>query len=132
TGGMAREILMCLKDCIAQNPQEYSKNISFMEKDEHYSKTSLEGFPIIAQSKFNPKTHKVIIGVGDVTLRKQIAHDLPAETQYQTLIHPSATITETSIINEGSVVMAGVVLSCNVNIGKHSIIDRLSTIGHDC
>lgn len=132
TGGLAREILMCLKDWIEENPQTYSPNICFMEKDEYYSRDTLEGFPIITQSKFNPNTHQVIIGVGSVTLRKKIARDLPAETKYITLIHPSAIITNTTKIGEGSVVMPGVVLSCNVNLGKHTIIDRLATIGHDC
>src|SRR5690554_3650823 len=127
TGGMAREVLICLKDCIEQDPQTYSKNICFMEKDEYYTKDTLEGFPIIAQSKFNPHSHQVIIGVGNVTLRRRIAQDLPPETKYITLIHPSAILTDTTIVGEGSVIMAGAVLSCNVNLGKHTIIDRLST-----
>ena len=132
TGGLAREVLMCLKDCMSKNPNAYSQNISFMEKDEYYENNSLEGIPIIRQSNFDPKTQLAIIAVGDVNLRKQIANALPSETRYATLVHPSATITKTTIIKEGSVVMAGAVLSCNIELGKHTIVDRLSTIGHDC
>jgi sugar O-acyltransferase (sialic acid O-acetyltransferase NeuD family) len=132
TGGMAREVLVCLKDCIKQNPKSFSGDICFMEKDANYSKSSIEGFPVIKQSHFNPETHEVLIAVGNVNLRKRIANNLPAETRYATLKHPTAVIADNIQIGEGSVIMAGAVLSCDIEVGRHTIIDRLATIGHDC
>ena len=132
TGGMAREVLACLKDCIKQNPNLYSRNICFLEKDENCSNRFIDGFPIVSQTNFNPQTHSVIIAVGNVSLRKKIAKNLPVETRYATLIHPSAIIADDVNIGMGTVIMAGTIISCNVTLGNHLIIDRLATIGHDC
>jgi UDP-3-O-[3-hydroxymyristoyl] glucosamine N-acyltransferase len=35
-------------------------------------------------------------------------------------------------IGEGSIVNAGCILTCNIQIGKHAHINLLTTIGHDC
>lgn len=131
-GGLAREVLVCLKDFMKHNTTVDIEDICFMEKDEFLTINSLEGIPIIPQSSFNANTHHVILAIGDVSLRKKIANDLPKNTKYATIVHSSAIVSEDSILGKGSVVMAGSVISCNVKIGDHSIIDRLATIGHDC
>lgn len=47
-------------------------------------------------------------------------------------IHPRAIIADSSIIGEGTTVIAGAVINSNVKIGKHVIINTGSTIDHDC
>lgn len=131
TGGMAREVLLCLRDCFPYDLDNFPNRVCFLEKDSVLSQKELDTIPIIPQSKFNPASHKVIIAVGDVNLRKKIASDLPLETEFESLVHPSAIISDSVEMGEGSIIMAGTVLTCSIKIGKHCIIDRLSTIGHD-
>lgn len=49
-----------------------------------------------------------------------------------TLIHPFTYISPTSVLNEGTVVMAGSVINASTKIGKGCIINTSSSIDHDC
>ena len=73
----------------------------------------------------------VIISIGNNNIRKKIAEE-NNELTYPVLIHPSATISKRSVINYGSVVMAGVSVNSNASIGKHCIINTNASIDHDC
>ena len=45
-------------------------------------------------------------------------------------IHPSAIMSQTSSIGEGTVVTAGNIITTNVSIGDHVIVNLACTIGH--
>lgn len=48
-----------------------------------------------------------------------------------TLVDPSAIVSETADIGEGSVLMPGVVVNANTRIGAHCILNTACTIDHD-
>lgn len=48
------------------------------------------------------------------------------------LAHPSAEIAQDVEIQDGTVVMAGVVIQPGCNIGKHVILNTNCTVDHDC
>lgn len=48
-----------------------------------------------------------------------------------TIVHPTAVISNTSVLGEGCYVGANVVITQNVKIGKHCIINYQASIGHD-
>jgi sugar O-acyltransferase (sialic acid O-acetyltransferase NeuD family) len=51
---------------------------------------------------------------------------------YPVLIHPSCYIgTDQVIIGEGSIVCAGTIITVNIDIGKHVILNLACTVGHD-
>ncbi|MFH1654789.1 MAG: acetyltransferase [Pseudomonadota bacterium] len=56
-----------------------------------------------------------------------------SKIKYPVLIHPSAIVgtREFVEIGEGSIVCAGNILTTNITIGKHVIINLSCTIGHD-
>lgn len=84
-------------------------------------------------SAFNPKTHKMMVAIGDSRSRFDIVQRLPKETQYFTFIHPTALLLDGNIeIGEGSFIGAYSVLTTNIKIGKHAILNRANHIGHDC
>jgi sugar O-acyltransferase (sialic acid O-acetyltransferase NeuD family) len=58
------------------------------------------------------------------------ALDLPAE-RYATIVHPSATVSASSQIGPGSVLLACVVLTSGVRIGAHVRIMPHVTLTHD-
>lgn len=60
------------------------------------------------------------------------AKDCGNDLEFATAIHPSAVISPTASIGEGTVVMAGAVINADAVIGKHCIVNTGATVDHDC
>lgn len=131
-GGFGREILCCLIDILEINKKKASDYALFMVDDEYYSKKSIMGISVIPVSKFDPLLYKAFIGVGDPLLRKKIVQKLPPQTKYATLIHPTVVMSEWVQLEEGTIITAGCILTCNIKIGKQAHLNLHTTIGHDC
>ena len=115
-GGHAREVA-------AQIDQE----VEFYVDDEYV----VEGTQPI--SKFDPTTHYMMVAIGDSKNRFDVVQKLPKETIYFTYIHPTALILDDNIeIGEGSFIGAYSILTTNIKIGKHALLNRGNQIGHDC
>lgn len=82
--------------------------------------------------ELNIEKHSFVIAIGDNQVRKSIVEKLSIPNiLYATLIHPSAVVSKSSKIEEGTVVMPGAVINANSTIGKHSIINTNAVIEHD-
>ena len=63
----------------------------------------------------------------------EVVNKLPKQTKYFTFIHPTAQIMDSNIsFGEGSFIGANTILTTNIKIGKHCILNRGNQIGHDC
>lgn len=114
-GGHAREVAA-----------QINKPIDFFVDDEYVNEFTK---PI---SSFNPKTHAIIVAVADSYVRKNVVEKLPTETTFFTFVHPTAQIMAENIeIGDGSFVGANSILTTNIKIGKHAILNRGNQIGHD-
>jgi sugar O-acyltransferase (sialic acid O-acetyltransferase NeuD family) len=71
------------------------------------------------------------IAVGDNKVRKNIC-SIYNKINWVTIIHPSAITSKDVQIEDGTVIMAGVVLQLGAKIGKHCIINTKASIDHDC
>jgi len=71
-----------------------------------------------------------IVSIGDNDSRKNIVAIIDAI--YLTAIHPKAYVSSFSIVDEGSVVMAGAIINADSKIGKHCIINTGAIIEHEC
>jgi len=84
-------------------------------------------------SKFNSNEYVLMVAVADSKDRFDIVQRLPKETKYFTWIHPTALIMSNDVeIGEGSFIGAYSILTTNIKIGKHAILNRGNHIGHDC
>ena len=84
-------------------------------------------------SKFNPQKYAMMVAVADSKDRFDIVKRLPKETQYFTFIHPSVQIMGDNIeMGEGSFIGANSILTTNIKLGKHTLLNRGNHIGHDC
>ena len=72
----------------------------------------------------------VIFSIGSNRVRKML--DERWHVAYGTAIHPSAIVSPTASVGEGSVVMQGAVLQTEVTVGRHCIINTGATIDHEC
>ena len=118
-GGHAREVQ-------AQMSIELFRFVS----DEYWKEGDNKLLPL---SKFNPDKYVVMIAVANSKDREDIVKQLPVNTQYFTFIHPTAQLmSDDIIIGEGSFIGANSIITCNVEIGNHAILNRGNHIGHDC
>jgi sugar O-acyltransferase (sialic acid O-acetyltransferase NeuD family) len=123
SGGFGREVYWSLdkKDRI---------NTVFFVDDEYYTENNKLILPL---SKFNPEEYEIVVAVGNPQDRKKIIERLPKETKYFTHIHSSCLILGNNVeIGEGSIICAGVIITTNIKLGKHTHLNLHTTIGHDC
>jgi sugar O-acyltransferase (sialic acid O-acetyltransferase NeuD family) len=114
-GGHAREVAA-----------QIGEDVDFYVDDQYVSNVAK---PL---SEFNPTTHCMIVAVGDSKNRFDAVQKLPKETIYFTFIHPTALILDDNIeIGEGSFIGAYSILTTNIKIGKHAILNRANHVGHD-
>ena len=77
----------------------------------------------------------MIVSIGVNRIRKMIVERLRANNsaiEFATAIHPSAVISPSAKIGEGTVVMAGAVINADAVIGNHCIVNTGATVDHDC
>lgn len=115
-GGHAREVAALI-----------GEQIDFYVDDKYANDTAK---PI---STFNPETHHMMVAIGDSGDRFDIIQSLPKETTYFTFIHPTALVLDNTVeIGEGSFIGPYSILTTNIKIGKHCLLNRSNHIGHDC
>jgi sugar O-acyltransferase (sialic acid O-acetyltransferase NeuD family) len=83
-------------------------------------------------SEFNPEEYMMIVAVADSKDRADIVAKLPKETKYFTFIHPSVHIMDDNIqVGVGSFIGANSILTTNIKLGNHALLNRGNHIGHD-
>tara|TARA_R110001632_G_scaffold137704_1_gene253272 strand:+ start:25 stop:600 length:576 start_codon:yes stop_codon:yes gene_type:complete len=106
---------------------QIDQEITFFVDDEYANEIAK---PI---SEFNPEEYVMMVAVADSKDRAEIVSKLPKETKYFTYIHPSVQIMDDSIeVGEGSFIGANSILTTNIKLGKHALLNRSNHIGHDC
>jgi sugar O-acyltransferase (sialic acid O-acetyltransferase NeuD family) len=129
-GGFGRETLCCALD--SARHFQMQTDFAFMVDDEHFRDHEIMGVPVLRRSEWNPDGWQVVVAIGDPSARRKVAESLPLETVYGKVIHPTAVISDWVELSPGTIITAGVVLTCNVQIGKHAHLNLNSTVGHDC
>ena len=116
-GGSAREIML-----------QIGVNLPCFVDDEYYK----NDYNVFKLSEFNPHEYEVMITIGEPKLKSDLVNRLPKDTKFFTFIHPSAQLMSDDIlIGDGSFIGANSIITCNVNIGKHSLLNRGVHLGHD-
>lgn len=72
----------------------------------------------------------MIVSIGANMTRKKIVERLSCK--FGVAIHPSAVVSPSAKIGEGSVVMPGAIINADAVIGKHCIINTGASIDHEC
>ncbi len=127
SGGFAKEVYWLLIEAGYENLVD-----CFMEPEEYWQQKEVLGLPVKKQSTFDAEKNCAVIGIGDSKIRQKVVYgQLPAETEYPTIIHPGARISKWVTIERGSVICAGNIITCDISIGEFAIINLNCTIGHD-
>lgn len=83
-------------------------------------------------SEFNPLKERIMVAVSDPKSREEVVKKLPKETKFFSFIHPTTLIMDDNIeIGEGSFIGANSILTTNIKLGKHTLLNRGNHVGHD-
>jgi sugar O-acyltransferase (sialic acid O-acetyltransferase NeuD family) len=98
--------------------------------DDNESLVSFEGIAVSKYSKDLFIEEKIIISIGNNSIRKSISKGITHK--FGTAIHSSSIVSSSSNQGKGSVIMQGAILQANVQLGNHVIINTGASIDHDC
>lgn len=92
--------------------------------------------PQLSQVDETPVRHQseelspMIVSIGVNEIRKRVAERL--DCRFGVAIHPSAVVSPSAEIGEGTVVMPGAIINAGAVIGRHCIINTGASIDHEC
>lgn len=130
-GGFGREVAWLIED-INKVTHEW-KIVGFVDDGEPMQGKEINGYKVVGNVEWlKRQALHVVIAIGNPASKKKVIERL-AESKniYPVLIHPSVICSDRVKIGEGSIICAGNIITVNVEIGKHSIINLACTIGHD-
>ena len=73
---------------------------------------------------------ELFIAIGNCKVRERIMSSLP-DAKWYTAIHPSAVISSSAVIGEGTCIMPNAVVNNSAVIGKGVIINTCASVDHD-
>ncbi len=111
----------------------------FLDDNASLHGTKIDGIPVLGNIDRLANIYRVhrinraVIALGDNALRKRFAdHARSLGMRLPVLIHPHAYVSPTAKLGDGTVVMAGAVISTHVTMGEMCIINTRASIDHDC
>lgn len=108
---------------------------SFKEKG-----TKISGHVVLGSEYDLPfliKKHQIfggIVAIGDNCTRSILVgriNEIASNFKYISVVHPSAELGKGVEVGSGSVIMPGVTVNANANIGNHCILNTNSSLDHD-
>lgn len=75
----------------------------------------------------------IVIAVGEPRTKKKIHEAIKNNPRisYPTLLHPNVQIGRNVSIGEGSIICAGNIITVDIALGRHTILNLSCTVGHD-
>lgn len=134
-GGFGREIVWLTERINEVNP---TWNIrGFIDDDESLCGSVLNGYAVLGSCDYLRSIeyeYWVICAVANAAMRKKIIDKILCFTciKFATLIDPDAKISRHNVsIGEGSIICAGSILTVDIRIGRHNIVNLDCMVGHD-
>jgi len=129
--GLAREALSCLR----RSGQHTV--IGFLDDDANLWGTSLDGLTVLGGTggvSDHPRA-SLLICAGRGSVRAALVHRLTGfgrtEDDYVSVIDPSVVVPADCTVGTGSILLAGVVMTANVEIGRHVVVMPNVILTHD-
>lgn len=83
--------------------------------------------PIVDAGKY--KACRFIIAIGNNALREKIARSM--KLPWYTAIHPTAVVSPSAVLGEGTVIMPRAVINAEAKVGCHCIINTGAIVEHE-
>lgn len=108
--------------------------VGFADDDEALWGTSLDGLPVLGGTDVlgGHDDWQVVLCPGSGAARAALAARLGLpDSRYATVVHPTAVVPSTCRVGPGSVLLAGVVLTASVDVGRHVVVMPGAVLTHD-
>lgn len=130
-GGFGREVAWLIGDINKVN-NEWNI-VGFVDDNKSIQGTEINGYKVVGDIDWLEKQEVFVVNaIGDPVIKKKVMDKLDgSKNKYPVLIHPSVICSDRVSFGEGSIICAGNIITVNVEIGKHVIINLDCTIGHD-
>jgi len=133
-GGFGREVVWLMERINHASPIWDFKG--FIDDNQAFWETRIGKYKVCGGFEFLEKQKDdiwIAVAIGNSKLREKIVgklYSLP-QVHFASLVDPSVIIAESVEIGEGSIICAGTILTVDISIGRHNIINIDCTIGHD-
>jgi sugar O-acyltransferase (sialic acid O-acetyltransferase NeuD family) len=129
-GGFAREVLNIFTDLSRNKEVEAFLEENCQREGALLNEKPIENFSIL--NGINPQNDiKLICAIGTPLRKRLIEHTKQLGYRYETVIHPSVIMSKWVSFGEGNIICAGNILTNQITIDKHVIVNLACTIGHD-
>lgn len=130
-GGFGREVAWLIEE-INQVNKEWNL-IGFVDDNENIQGTKVNGYKVVGNVDWlNEQELHVVSAIGDPVVKKKIIKRLEgSKNTYPVLIDPKVTYSDRVSFGEGSIICAGTIITVDIKIGKHVIVNLDCTVGHD-
>ena len=131
-GGFGREVAWLVERINAVEPTW--NLVGFIDDDESKWDTNEDDYPVLGGCEYLKKLGNVyaVCAIGAAKIRKIVIEKMKeSAVKFATLIDPSALISKSVEIGEGTIICANSIITVDIKIGEHVIINLDCTIGHD-
>lgn len=130
-GGFGREVFQWARDAW---PDRSHLLAGFLSSDPDASASKLPGLPILGDpAAFSPQLgDRFLLGIGIPLVRRQVSETLLARgARFLTLIHPTALVSRTASIGEGSILCPYSIVTDSARVGRFTLLNYHSSVAHD-
>lgn len=123
--GSGLEVLDCLSS---------TENVRFLSDNPEHIGQHFHGIPVISRNEFHPDDTQLIAVHGSAASyqnRLKLIAEFGENTHWETVIHPSAVVSNYASIGKNVFISAGVSIGPNAVIEDHVMILANATIHHD-
>ena len=131
-GGFGREVAWLVERINNVEPTWNLKG--FIDDNENLWGTDEGDYPVWGGCDYLKTLGEVyaVCAVGVAKVRKLITEKFKeSSVKFATVIDPSVLISEKAEIGEGTIVCAGTIITVDIKIGNHVILNLDCTVGHD-
>ena len=131
-GGFGREVAWLVERINAVEPTWNLKG--FIDDNETLWGATEDEYPVLGGSSYllQTKNAYAVCAVGSAATRKRVVEKIETgNIKFATLIDPSVLYSKRVKIGDGTVICAGTILTVDIEIGRHVIINLDCTLGHD-
>ena len=110
--------------------------VAFADDDETLHGRRFNGIEVIGGRKTVKELSRslplvAVIAIASAAAKRELATELEAFVQWETLLHPSALVSKSARIGKGTILQAHVIVAANATLGEHCIVNAASGLGHD-
>ena len=134
-GDLGKEVVWLIEDINKVKPTYVI--LGFLDDDKEKTGKEFYGYKVLGTTEDLPVLHdkvavSAVLAIQDGSVRKRIVETLSNFNSWETILHPSAIIADTSPLGRGSIVFPHVTVSVDTKLGDFCLFYIHSIICNDC